>query len=84
MCKVMLPAKSVFFKTDVMVFTLTLNMFFLSSKIVGCIVFTFENRVPLMCYGLNGVAFLLQLMHNFNKTEAPIFHNDMLVLLWRL
>ena len=56
MCKVMLPAKSVSFKTDVMVFTLTLNMFFLSSEIVDCIVLTFENRVPFMCEGLNDVA----------------------------
>jgi len=47
---------------------------FFWSGIMDCMLFTFENRVPLMLYELSVVWQLsLPMMNNFNKTEAAIF-----------
>jgi len=41
-----------------------------------CLLFTFENRVPLNSAlgGISGVASFLPLMNNFNKMEAVFPH----------
>jgi len=47
---------------------------FWSSEIIGSMLFTFENSVPLMRYGASVVWHpSLPLMNNANKTEAAIF-----------
>ena len=47
---------------------------FFWSGIMDCMLFTFQNRVPLMLYELSVVWQLsLPMMNNFNKTEAAIF-----------
>ena len=39
-----------------------------------CMLFTFENGVPLLCYGASVVwHYSLLLMNSFNKTEAAVF-----------
>ena len=49
------------------------NLFW-SSGIMDCMLFTFENRVPLMRQGASVVWHLsLPLMNNFNKIETAIF-----------
>ena len=49
-------------------------IFFWSSGIMDCMLFTFENKVPLMRQGASVVLHLsLPLMKSVNKTEAAVF-----------
>jgi len=41
---------------------------------MDCMLFTFENRIPLMGYGgVHGVDVLLLFLNSFNKTKSSIF-----------
>ena len=47
---------------------------FWSSGIMECMIYTFQNRVPLMRQGASVVWHIsLPLMNSFNKTEAAVF-----------
>ena len=48
-------------------------MFFWSSGIMECVLFTFQNGVPLMRLGASVVWNLLLPLNNINKTEAALF-----------
>jgi len=51
--------------------TNVLYIFFWSSGIMDCMLFTFGKRVPLMRYGASVVLHLsLSLMNSFNKTDG--------------